>query len=313
PGADMVGANLDLTFTMIWSLALANVLGAAICLVLAQPIARLTLIPYALIGPVMLTIIFFAAFQATRSWNDLIALLLLGVLGIYMKRFGWPRPALLIGYVLSGRLEASVYQSLQVYGLSFFQRPIVLLLLGLTAVSIIVAVRTAHRKPEVLQRAKASMSAPSPQIAFTVVLLAAAAYVVWDSTTHAWLAMVYPLAVSLLTLALLAGVLGSQLLRRDAHTIYYDEERIEPLPHSAMHYILWIAGMLVGAAIVGFPIAVTIFVFVFTTLKAGHNLVRNGLLALATIVFFATMANALVLVYPSGLLQGMVAMPWWLG
>ena len=101
PGIGMMERHLDLTFVIIWSLALANVLGTGICLLLAKPIARLTLVPFALLAPFMIVIIYFAAYQATRSWFDLITLFVLGVLGMYMKRFGWSPPALLIGFVLA--------------------------------------------------------------------------------------------------------------------------------------------------------------------------------------------------------------------
>lgn len=313
PGIGMLERDLDLTFTIIWSLAIANVLGAGICLVLAQPIARLTTIPYALIGPIMLAIIYFAAFQASRSWADLIALFGFGLLGIYMKRFGWPRPALLIGYVLSGRLEAAVYQSLQVYGLTFFERPIVIALLLLTIFSIVIAMRTAHRRPDALQKAERSMQGRTPQLAFTAVVIAAAAYALIDAFFRSYLAMVFPLFVAVITLGLLVTVAATQVLQRQPHTVLFDEERFQPVGESALHYIGWIAGMLAGAALVGFPIAVSLFILIFTTVKAGHRLLRNGILAFLAILFFAVMAHALVLVYPAGLLQQLIAMPWWLG
>jgi putative tricarboxylic transport membrane protein len=141
PGIGMMERHLDLTFIIIWSLAIANVLGAGICLFLARPIARLTLVPFMLVAPFMIVIVYFAAFQATRAWEDLIALFVLGVFGMYMKRFGWSRPAFLIGFVLSMRLDASVYQSIQVYGASFLQRGGVLLILALIAVSVYLAIR----------------------------------------------------------------------------------------------------------------------------------------------------------------------------
>jgi TctA family transporter len=147
PGIDMVVTQLDLTYTMIWSLALANVIGAGTCLFLAQPVARLTTIRYSLLGPVMLVLIFFAAFQASRNWGDLMALFAVGTLGIYMKRFGWPRPALLIGYFLSPRLEASTYQAIQVYGLSFLERTGAIILVVLIVLSVIAVLRFKPNKP----------------------------------------------------------------------------------------------------------------------------------------------------------------------
>ena len=140
PGAELIENQMDLVYLMIWSIAAANIIGAGICFFLAPQIAKLTTIRYALIAPFMFGIIFFAAFQATRSWGDLIALLLLSVLAIYMKRFGWSRPALLIGFVLSERVESSVYQTVTLYGITFLERPIVQALVVLTILSIGMAV-----------------------------------------------------------------------------------------------------------------------------------------------------------------------------
>ena len=92
PGTEMITTKLDLTYTMIWSLALANVFGAGSCILLAPYIARLTTIKYGYLAPFMLVLIFFAAFQATRIWADLISLFIFGTLGVFMKRFGWSRP-----------------------------------------------------------------------------------------------------------------------------------------------------------------------------------------------------------------------------
>ena len=101
-----------------------------------------------MLAPFMIVIIYFAAFQATRAWEDLITLFVLGILGMYMKRFGWSRPALLIGFVLSMRLDASVYQSIQVYGMSFLERGGVQVMLALIAVSVFLAARMKpHREP----------------------------------------------------------------------------------------------------------------------------------------------------------------------
>ena len=74
PGPSMVGADLNITYSVIWSLALANVMGAGICLALAIPISRLTQIPFQRLAPFMIVLICFAAFQATRSLADLVAL-----------------------------------------------------------------------------------------------------------------------------------------------------------------------------------------------------------------------------------------------
>ena len=84
---------------MIFSVAFANIFGGGISIALAPQISKLTTIKYDLLAPFMIALIFFAAFQATRDWADLLALFIFSILGVYMKRFGWSRPALLIGFV----------------------------------------------------------------------------------------------------------------------------------------------------------------------------------------------------------------------
>ena len=92
-GPSMLTENVDLIYTAIWSLALANIFGAGLALMLAKPITKLTIVPFRYLAPFMILIITFAAYQASYSWGDLIALLLVGILGWLMKQFGWPRPA----------------------------------------------------------------------------------------------------------------------------------------------------------------------------------------------------------------------------
>jgi TctA family transporter len=123
PGPSMVTENVDLLYTAIWSLALANIFGAGLALLLSKPITKLTVVPFNYLAPFMILIITFASYQATYSWGDLIALLLVGVLGWLMKQFGWPRPAALIGFVLAGNLEQYLFISVQRYGWGWVARP----------------------------------------------------------------------------------------------------------------------------------------------------------------------------------------------
>lgn len=128
PGPTMMKENLDLVYTAIWSLAFANIFGAGLCLLLSGPITHLTHIRFSVLAPFMIMIIILAAYQATRDWGDFISLLVAGVVGWLMKRFGWPRPAALIGFVLSKNAETYLFISVQRYGAEWLFRPGVLIL-----------------------------------------------------------------------------------------------------------------------------------------------------------------------------------------
>ena len=224
PGIGMMERHLDLTYMIIWSLALANVIGAGVCLFLAKPIARLTIVPFALVAPFMFVIVFFAAFQATRAWEDLIALFVLGIVGMYMKRFGWSRPALLIGFVLSMQLDASVYQSIQVYGMTFLERGGVQFMLALIAVSVFLAARMKpHREPLSNEGPYAPVN-KTPQAIFLGLLAAACVYTIYDAWHLAFLGKVFPISVALVTLALLAAAVVFFSFNRPNY-VFFDSER----------------------------------------------------------------------------------------
>ena len=150
PGPSMVTDHLDLLYTAVWSLALANVLGAGLAIILSKPITKLTVVPFSYLAPFMVLIITLASYQVTRSWGDLIFLLLVGVLGWLMKQFGWPRPAALIGYVLSTNIETYLFISIQRYSWSWFSRIGVIVIGAIILISLAMGIfyRTKTTKQE---------------------------------------------------------------------------------------------------------------------------------------------------------------------
>ncbi len=116
PGPDMVTKNLDVTYTMVWSVAVANILGAGICFTFANQLAKLALIRPGILVPIVLAVVFVGAFQGSRQWGDIWALLGFGLLGFIMKRLRWPRPPLVLGFVLGGLVERYMFISVERYG-----------------------------------------------------------------------------------------------------------------------------------------------------------------------------------------------------
>jgi len=64
-----------------------------------------------------------------------------GVLGYLMRRFSYPRPAMILGLVLGSLMERYLYRSMASYGLTWLSRPAVIVLLILAGTSFIFAVR----------------------------------------------------------------------------------------------------------------------------------------------------------------------------
>lgn len=99
PGPSMLTTHLDVTYSMVWSIALANILGAGLCYLFSGQFAKLATLRYTLILPTVLCIIYIGAFQENRQWGDIYTLLLFGIIGWTMKQLKWARPPLILGLV----------------------------------------------------------------------------------------------------------------------------------------------------------------------------------------------------------------------
>ena len=254
-GPAMVSSDLDLTYTIIWSLALANVLGAGSCMLLARPIARLTTIPFNLLAPFMIVVVSFAAYQATRQFMDLVALLAIGVLGVLLRRFGWSRPAFLIGFVLAPQAEGYLNLAVQFYGWEMLVRPGVVVILAITAVSVWLGARgqggrarrgvsadveasSAEASSAEESTSEASLAAATadgsrrsspagnvgPQLAFVGGAIAMLLYAVWSSLRLSPLGRIFPLSVAVATLVLCVALVIALRVRPAANPANVDLE-----------------------------------------------------------------------------------------
>jgi TctA family transporter len=136
PGPDMLTKHLDITYSMVWSIAIANILGSGLCFLFSGQLAKLATLRYTLIMPCVLSLIYIGAFEASRNWGDLYALMFFGLLGWAMKHFKWPRPPLVLGFILGGILERYMFISIERYGVSWMLHPLVVVMFTLAALSL---------------------------------------------------------------------------------------------------------------------------------------------------------------------------------
>jgi putative tricarboxylic transport membrane protein len=314
PGIALIRDTPDLVYLMIWSVAIANIFGAGTALILAPQIARLTTVRYTLIAPFMFGLIFFAAFQGTRQWGDLIALILMGVLGVYMKRFGWPRPALLIGYVLSNRVEKSIYHVTATVGWDIFTQPIVIVLVILILGSIFAAFRFRPASSSLTENGPHSARGVTPQMLFVGLITALAVYVIWDGMQWDRLTGLYPIVAGTVCLIFILPLALKMLRTRTASMVFFDgdndvENRAEDHQRSEF-YLLCLAGMLAVSALTGFVLGSAAFIYTFLRLRARSSHLVCAVYTGVFVLLLGAMSHFLVLYYPQGLLQNYVTLPW---
>ena len=129
PGPKLLTEQLDITYTIVWSLMIANIIGVLICFAFVSQLAKLAMVPAGILVPTVLAIVFIGAYSATRDIGDIIVLLIFSVIGWAMKRFGWARAPVLLGLVLGGLVEQYLFISTSRYGATWLQRPGVIFIL----------------------------------------------------------------------------------------------------------------------------------------------------------------------------------------
>lgn len=137
PGPDMLDKHLVLTFSMVWTLIVANIITVGLSYALLTQLAKLTSVRGSVLIPFILFLAFIGAYTSNNDVGDLLTFLFFGVIGYVMIRCGWPRSPLVLGFVLGKIVENNFYISTIRYGASWLHRPVVLILIALTLVVVI--------------------------------------------------------------------------------------------------------------------------------------------------------------------------------
>jgi putative tricarboxylic transport membrane protein len=129
PGPRLFTERPDLVWAVIASMSIGNVM----CLVLNLPLvglwARIALIPFPILGPMIAIFSVLGAYSIRFLLFDVWTALVFGVIGYLMRKFEFPVAPLVLSSILAQMLETALKQSLAMSRGSvviFFNRPIAL-------------------------------------------------------------------------------------------------------------------------------------------------------------------------------------------
>ena len=318
PGLEMVTTHLDLTYLMIWSLAIANILGAGLCIGFASHISKLTLVRYYILAPVMIVLIFFATFNINRDWYDFIGLLGFGLIGITFKAFGWSRPALLIGFFLSTKVELLSYQTQAVYGLTFLTRPVSIILIVLCFGTILLLLRQKFKQ----SYTSSALKNKKNQIYYVLILLVLPLLMISLISSLDYRASLYPISLCVVSILLLTIIFFVKIIDyNNHHLLKYSFVKFVNMNiyeqnsgfNSQFFYYLSFIGYLIMNYIVGFPIASVIFINAFIIFHDKRDYKISIIISFVLLVILWFLSSMLTLQFPNGLIGLLIDMPWWLG
>ena len=142
PGPDMLTIHLNLTFTLVWTIIIANIIAALALMIWSRQIAKLAFIDGHLLVPVVMLFVMMGSWLGTQTFGDWIVMLVFGVIGYLMKVSGWARPPLVIALVLGPIMENSFHIANRLTdNFAWITRPVSLALLGLIVITIVLSAR----------------------------------------------------------------------------------------------------------------------------------------------------------------------------
>jgi putative tricarboxylic transport membrane protein len=266
----------------------------------------------------------FAAFQARRALADLLLLFSLGLLGLFLRRFGWPRPAFLIGFVLADQTESYLYQSVQFYGWGFLTRPGVIIIGVLAALSIWTASKGRVSETGFVGKvsgdsnymeARHKGANRALQIAFTALVLAAAGFAFYDCMKLSFLGAVFPAAVAAVMLGFTGYLLWAQTVGPVRGSALYEqktngEEAVATGVASIWTSVAWFASLFALTSLIGYILAIAIFIPTYLLARARLVLWKTALYTASALGVMMVLGAMLTVDFPPGLLQRLIDLPW---
>jgi putative tricarboxylic transport membrane protein len=140
PGPVLFQKNPDFVWGVIASMFIGNVMLLIMNLPMAGMWAKVAMIPYKLLYPLVLIVSIVGSYSINNNMWDVGVMFLFGIIGYFMKKLDLPMAATVLTFVLGKQIEQSLLQSLALSDGSFmifFQRPIsailmILAIAGLT-------------------------------------------------------------------------------------------------------------------------------------------------------------------------------------
>ena len=117
--------------SMTFGFLSATVIVAILCIFLIKPISYITSVPYKYYFPILLAVITWSSMQYTGGWEDFAMLVIFSCIGFVCRHYKFSRPALLIGFILSEKIEKLSIQMSSLYDIeSLITRPIFMVLVA---------------------------------------------------------------------------------------------------------------------------------------------------------------------------------------
>lgn len=322
PGPEMLGAHAHITILLVITLALANLIISGIGVGVTGFLARLTAVPYPVIGAVVIPIALLSTFIDTTSWRGIQIALGIGAMGLVMKRYNWPRPPMILGFILVDIIERNHFNAVSIHGYpGALSRPITIGILIIAVVVATVLLRSVKRmERETETPMEAADAGPAggrgwkerllnPDVLIPVVVMAGMALMLSDHLQNPvqgrWRFTTYPFWLPVIALGLLGFELWRGLRGRPHPSIIMDLGLVSRGAEGAREAAYRMAGLFALFLLIGTTVGLRWGALAFAlagpiVLLRGHGRWFMALISAAVVGIFIKvfLDNILFVIYP---------------
>jgi putative tricarboxylic transport membrane protein len=282
PGPDMLVDKVHITFSIVWTIVIANILAGGLLLFWSKQVAKIAYVRGHLIVPGSMLFVLMGAWMASSSIGDWITCFLMGGIGFIMKSGGWPRPPLLLAMVLGPLLENSFQISIQTYdNFVWLLRPVVLIIIALIILVLFLATKgiiKGKKSKGDPAHGEGAQKNPVVSLPFTFVLLFVFVWAGIESLKWPAFAWEFPIAISfpaaLMVIITLIKDTREFIVERKAHDslVSYVKVGLNALDlKTSFLFYGWILLIILVTMILGQMITLPLFIALYLLRWGGYS------------------------------------------
>lgn len=132
PGPSFFGEHSVEAYAILFSLVFANVFLLPIGIIVARLATNVTAVPNKYLVPIIALFCLVGAFAWRQMIFDMYLVVIFGVFGALLNRYGYSVPAFLLALLLGPLAESNFYWAVEIGGIESFMRPIAMIILCAT-------------------------------------------------------------------------------------------------------------------------------------------------------------------------------------
>ena len=280
PGPDMLTKDAHITFSMVWTIVVANIFVAIFLMFWSKQVARIAFLPGHLLVPGVIFFVFMGAWLGGASLGDWVACLVFGILGFFMKRSGWARPPLVLGLILGEIMENKFQIAWRVHdGWGWIDRPVVLIIIVLIFITIFLAARGIINVRRSGERIQGEGAEKNPPISFFVLAFLFVAFIwapyeafysPWENSAWPRSVRQFPLTFAIPGAVFILIILSHELrnlreaiLENGSLSVVWIKAKERALLMKGMQFFAYLIAMVLAMLVIGQKIALPIYVYIY--------------------------------------------------